>query len=106
MVRFWVQGSRFKGCNILTSPTFKFDVCKGHFHPLGEIAFLSFRIYNPFSMRWLVLQRHFIAKHLKFNLNYIRIVFALSFPRKRESSLFSDIIGVLDARFRGHDVKK
>jgi uncharacterized protein YkuJ len=56
--------------------------------------------------RKLVLQRHFIAKHLKFNLNCIRYLFLLSFPRKRESSLFSDITGVLDARLRGHDVKK
>ena len=49
------------------------------------------------------LQRHFIANHLKFKLNCIRYLFLLSFPRKRESRLFLDISGVLDAR--GHDVK-
>ena len=56
-------------------------------------------------MRWLVLQRPFIANHLKFN-RIILGFFALSFPETRESSLFSDIIGVLDARLRGHDVKE
>ena len=61
---------------------------------------------SQFKKGLIILQQHFIANHLKFTLNCIRYLFLLSFPRKRESSLFLDITGVLDARLRGHDVKK